>query len=122
LKFNLDYNKKTDKKRSWEETTPSSRRGGDDRIRTPKYRLKDTPSRSGWEDDEALRKASGKWEIPTPKSKHGDYSKKYETPLPTPSYRNNKWAEERKTKKTGSDGNTSSDDEEWNDEQKVPYD
>lgn len=123
----LDYDKRNDKKRSWEEESPASRHG-DERFRTPKYHLKDTPSRSSWEEDEHhQRKVGSKWEVPTPKSRHGNYSarndrngKKYDTPLPTPTYKQNKWAGDRKTKVGGSDGDAS-DDDEWNEDQRVCF-
>ena len=74
--------------------------------------MKNTPGHAGWEDDEDTPKARNSWDLPTPGGTPGSrrredddkYRKsstrrdakgrKYEkeTPLPTPTYKKNKWA------------------------------
>lgn len=46
-----DKRDRRDKKRSWEEVTPTNSYGSD-YIKTPKGLVKDTPSRSSWKDEE----------------------------------------------------------------------
>ena len=86
--------------------------------------MRDTPSKNSWEDDDGYySKKKSSWD--TPKSK-GDLvdRKRYDgTPAPTPSYKYNKWADDRK--KTGvtpqlkSERNNFSDNEDFEEDQKV---
>lgn len=55
---------------------------------TPDIKVKDSPSRTGWDDDESIPQKSS-WDFPTPN--HHERS-----PLPTPVYKCNKWAKNRK--------------------------
>ncbi len=120
LTYSSSYDKRHDrKKRSWEHETPSSHRdtrrdydssyhGG----KTP--RLKDTPSRSSWEEEEHHRSGkSSSWDPNTPSNnRRGD-----RTPAPTPTHKYNKWADDRK--KTGATPRDNfSDDEDYEEDQR----
>ncbi|XP_064611896.1 LOW QUALITY PROTEIN: pre-mRNA-splicing factor ATP-dependent RNA helicase PRP16-like [Liolophura sinensis] len=107
--------------RDWEET-PSRRR---DEPGTPNVRLKDTPSATGWDEDDPTPLKSSSWDLLTPSSGRGreddserhfrsSHSDRYErsersersdrrsrkrsdeTPLPTPSYKYNSWMREKR--------------------------
>ncbi len=60
------------RKHDWDEVTPSHKQHGDSHFHTPSSKLKDTPSRSGWEEDEhhGNRKKSN-WDLNTPKTQPG---------------------------------------------------
>ena len=129
-----------DRERDWNDETPG-RRGGRDPtpLLTPLEAGKLTPGMPGWEDDDT-RPQKSSWDHPTPDSmrreedsgyrsysrrdKHGrKYDK--ETPLPTPSYKHNKWAGRRddRSSKRNRDGTDSKrgdpvDDEAVKDEEK----
>ncbi|KAB7499317.1 Pre-mRNA-splicing factor ATP-dependent RNA helicase PRP16, partial [Armadillidium nasatum] len=87
-----------------------------DEPRTPKIYLKDGPSNSSWDDDDNTPSKVSSWDLPTPLShssnrSENDWSfrsshrsnyvsrdksirrddKKDETPMPTPSFKNNPW-------------------------------
>lgn len=91
------------RRHDWEEATPDRRGRDRDYDYTPNdKRMKDTPSRSNWEDDDYHRNKSSSrsnWDA-TPKSgRNNSYSQshrssrsKYDTPLPTPVHKHNKWA------------------------------
>ena len=117
-------------RKDWEEYTPTHK-SHSDYSRTPSSsKIKDTPSRSGWEDEDHYgeRKRSN-WDINTPKThgKHDDGQSSYRrkqdaTPAPTPSHKYNKWADDRK--KTGAtpsakkEASNFSDEEDYEDDQK----
>lgn len=81
--------------RDWEERTPGSRLRG---LRTP--------SRTGWDDDE-LTPGRSKWEQPSParsmsrepasERRPGKKYRSNETPLPTPTYKYNAWARNKRS-------------------------
>ena len=85
------------------EETPGRRERSE--LRTPAEMAASTPGTVGWEDDDTPTKRNA-WDLPTPGShrreEDGQYARsrrdkagrRYErdTPLPTPSYRHNKWA------------------------------
>ncbi|XP_052231826.1 pre-mRNA-splicing factor ATP-dependent RNA helicase PRP16-like isoform X2 [Dreissena polymorpha] len=128
--------------RDWSDT-PRRR----DEPPTPNIRVKDTPSRSAWDEDEdttPLKHSS--WDLPTPsdhgdrggdsafrseRSKGGKRSKNSDdTPMPTPTYKYNEWASDKKnikftprdSSKEGEKGDMEFRDEEerviWEEEQK----
>lgn len=75
--------------RSWSE----SPRFKDEPL-TPMFSVKDTPSRTGWEEDDvSTPSAKSSWEHPTPKTepREDDWSMR----RPTPAHRFNSWAPER---------------------------
>lgn len=96
-------------RREWEET-PRFR----DSPATPNIHVKDTPSRTAWEDEDdvtPLKRSS--WDLPTPAlsrreddsersnrssrdEKRNQKKRSDETPLPTPSYKYNSWASDKK--------------------------
>ncbi|XP_062584815.1 pre-mRNA-splicing factor ATP-dependent RNA helicase PRP16-like [Saccostrea cucullata] len=129
--------------REWEETPKRFR----DSPATPNIRVKDTPSRTSWEEDEddstPLKRSS--WDLPTPISRDSEdrsersfsssqrYSKDRrkksdETPLPTPTYKYNSWMKDKKkipyTPRTDEKGKvdlenmTEEERENWEEEQK----
>lgn len=98
--------------REWSETPRFK-----DSPATPNIHVKDTPSRSNWEDDEdvtPLKRSS--WDVPTPSpsrrdddsersyrssrdfksDRRRDKKRSDETPLPTPTYKYNTWASDKK--------------------------
>ena len=90
------------REREWQEETPGRR--SRDELLTPQELAKNTPGMMGWEDDDTPSKKSS-WDLPTPgsdkyeddrqfSSRRDKLGRKYEkeTPLPTPSYKHNKWA------------------------------
>ncbi|CAH0389215.1 unnamed protein product [Bemisia tabaci] len=112
-----------------------------DEYPTPRYRVKDSPSKTNWDDDSGtpLRKSS--WDYPTPKNfalkdgSQSDWSYKREershrmyddTPRPTPAHKYNVWAKERRrtgaTPLPGKEGDVEwgspEDREAWEEEQK----
>ncbi|KAG1677117.1 Pre-mRNA-splicing factor ATP-dependent RNA helicase PRP16 [Nymphon striatum] len=100
---------------------------------TPRYKRKDTPSRSNWDDDDDnTPNRQSTWDVSTPSS-HSSRSdnsqrssrsyRKYpdETPLPTPTHKYNEWANDRrKTGATPGTGKELSDKDyaDWKEEQK----
>ncbi len=91
------------KKKSWEEETPDRRTHRDYDYTPNDRRLKDTPSRSNWEDEESGHRKSASsrsnWDITPKPGRNSDYNQshrssrsKYDTPLPTPVHKHNKWA------------------------------
>ncbi|KAK2722129.1 pre-mRNA-splicing factor ATP-dependent RNA helicase PRP16-like [Artemia franciscana] len=82
----------------------------EDEPSTPRWKLKDTPGRSGWDDEDTPGKYSS-WDLATPygssrrhdwssrdrssRTKHGN-KKSLSTPLPTPTFKANKWVKERR--------------------------
>lgn len=79
---------------------------------TPYYQMKDPISKTSWDEDEVTALKRSAWDYPTPSSdKRGDWSdrrsshrsdrsRRYdETPRPSPAFRYNAWAKDRK--KTG---------------------
>lgn len=86
----------------WDVETPTSRRESDPYGRTPSgsshsRHIKDTPSRSDWDEESGGRRKGSSWETNTPR--HRSKHRSDETPLPTPAHRYNQWADDRK--KTG---------------------
>ena len=120
------------KRGDWDIETPTNRRD-DHYSHTPSSsKLKDTPSRSSWDEDERsgnYRKKST-WDMNTPKldrsTDHGDYqentNRSGRTPMPTPAHKYNRWADDRK--KTGAtplkknEAGNFSDNEEFEEDQK----
>lgn len=97
--------------REWDETPKRFR----DSPATPDIRVKDTPSRTAWEDedDDATPLKRSSWDLPTPLSRDPDdrseqsftsshrgskdrRKRSDETPLPTPSYKYNTWMKNKK--------------------------
>uniref|UniRef100_A0A4W5MHX4 Pre-mRNA-splicing factor ATP-dependent RNA helicase PRP16 n=1 Tax=Hucho hucho TaxID=62062 RepID=A0A4W5MHX4_9TELE len=113
-----DKNREREKDRERIRDTDRDRRGerGDERSQreeeppTPQTRPKDgTPSRTSWDEDDSGYASSRRshWESPSPAPSHKDSDKsersesvrgRYpdDTPLPTPSYKYNEWANDRK--------------------------
>ncbi|KAL3860346.1 hypothetical protein ACJMK2_010482 [Sinanodonta woodiana] len=114
-----DSERRSRSEREWEET-PNHHRN---EPRTPDIRVKDTPSKSGWEDDDEMTPPkTSSWDLPTPtrpgesgsdrsersqRSEHSfrDYKDKDSrrhkrpptgTPIPTPSYKYNDWMDDKK--------------------------
>lgn len=117
------YNGK--RRNDWDELTPSHRShyNSDPNFRTPSSssKLKDTPSRSGWEEEEGYnRNKKSNWDINTPKNRKG--GKDLTTPAPTPAHKYNKWADDRKktgvTPQVKKDRDNFSDDSDFEDDQK----
>lgn len=101
--------------RDWDET-PSRRR---DEPATPRYKTKDTPSRTSWDDDDDItppKKSAWDLPTPTPSELRGDRSERRDrshrssrdkerrshrkvddTPMPTPSYKYNDWMKNKKS-------------------------
>ena len=94
------------REREWQEETPGRR--GREELLTPQDVGSSTPGLVGWEDDDTPTKRNA-WDLPTPgtnrREEDGQWSRsshsrrdkagrryERETPLPTPSYRHNKWA------------------------------
>ena len=127
------------RERDWEQETPGRR--SRDELDTPAevhHRVKNTPGHAGWEEDEDTPKARNSWDLPTPGgtpgSRRREDDEKYrksstrrdakgrkyekETPLPTPSYKKNKWAgKDRKGTDRPGTGRPNVDDQEYGDEQ-----
>uniref|UniRef100_A0A8D8WP86 Pre-mRNA-splicing factor ATP-dependent RNA helicase PRP16 n=1 Tax=Cacopsylla melanoneura TaxID=428564 RepID=A0A8D8WP86_9HEMI len=72
--------------------TPSVRSMKDEPM-TPDFRIKGTPSRSNWDDEDEFRGGVGAWDFPTP---HSYRTRPDDTPRPTPAHKYNKWAKDRK--------------------------
>uniref|UniRef100_A0A8C4SN17 Pre-mRNA-splicing factor ATP-dependent RNA helicase PRP16 n=1 Tax=Erpetoichthys calabaricus TaxID=27687 RepID=A0A8C4SN17_ERPCA len=105
---------KEDKKREREKTRERERShrsergegGRRDEPDTPRHRPKDsaTPSRSSWDEDDSGYGSSrcSQWESPTPSRRESERSQSVksrypdDTPLPTPSYKYNEWANDRR--------------------------
>ncbi|XP_014681833.1 PREDICTED: pre-mRNA-splicing factor ATP-dependent RNA helicase PRP16-like [Priapulus caudatus] len=102
--------------RNWDDTPRSTK--FKDEPGTPNVRLKDDPSRSAWDDDDPTPSRRSTWDQPTPSSytrrqfdrsdrSDRSYRSSYgrsdrrkhvdETPLPTPTYKRNAWADRRRT-------------------------
>jgi pre-mRNA-splicing factor ATP-dependent RNA helicase DHX38/PRP16 len=101
--YDKDRNNRS-KRDHWEDETPGRRRD-DYYNRTPSNVLKDTPSRSNWEDDDnESNRRNSNWDINTPKSRQGKHdmntSSRHRlndnTPRATPAHKYNKWADDRK--------------------------
>lgn len=58
--------------RDWEETPDTSRVSVRDELSTPNIKVKDTPSRSTWDDDDLPAPAKSSWDFPTPKHSSRD--------------------------------------------------
>ncbi|RNA01392.1 pre-mRNA-splicing factor ATP-dependent RNA helicase PRP16 [Brachionus plicatilis] len=115
-----DYYERKDRKKYRDDSTPHNN-SSMDYIKTPRGLIRDSPSRSGWRDDderEYYKKSS--WDY-TPRRDHKE-SRRYDgTPVPTPSHKYNKWADDRK--KTGAtpirkESENFSSDEDYDDDQK----
>ncbi|KAH9495949.1 Pre-mRNA-splicing factor ATP-dependent RNA helicase PRP16 [Bulinus truncatus] len=52
--------------RDWEETPDSRRSSYEDSLPTPSYKIKDTPSKSSWDDDDLPAFSKSSWDMPTP--------------------------------------------------------
>jgi len=114
------------RERDWDNETPGRTRDKEELL-TPQVRAKDTPGHAGWDEDDTPSKLSS-WDLPTPGSgrreEDGSFRRDYrsdrksnrrdqrgrkydkETPLPTPSYRQNKWTSSRSEKKKDDSKNT----------------
>ncbi|KAL1129092.1 hypothetical protein AAG570_013623 [Ranatra chinensis] len=77
--------------RGWSETPRFK-----DEPQTPLFRVKDTPSRSSWDEDETTPSPRSSWDLPTPKV-HGGGGVDWSSRRPTPAYRYNVWAKDRKS-------------------------
>ncbi|GFN95991.1 pre-mRNA-splicing factor ATP-dependent RNA helicase prp16-like [Plakobranchus ocellatus] len=53
--------------RDWEETPDTGRFSVKDELPTPNIKVKDTPSRSAWDDDDLPAPSKSSWDFPTPK-------------------------------------------------------
>ncbi|GFR79064.1 pre-mRNA-splicing factor ATP-dependent RNA helicase PRP16-like [Elysia marginata] len=53
--------------RDWEETPDTGRFSVKDELPTPNIKVKDTPSRSTWDDDDLPAPTRSSWDFPTPK-------------------------------------------------------
>ncbi|XP_006822620.1 pre-mRNA-splicing factor ATP-dependent RNA helicase PRP16-like [Saccoglossus kowalevskii] len=119
-----------------------------DEPSSPRHKPREggTPSRSTWddEDDASLRKTPSTWDMPSPSGSVREHDRSYRsnrsserssrskrrsenTPLPTPSYKYNQWATNRKRSgatprysegEKGAKVETEEDKEAWEDEQK----
>ncbi|XP_026683180.1 pre-mRNA-splicing factor ATP-dependent RNA helicase PRP16 [Diaphorina citri] len=94
---------KSERKSERELDTPSIR--FKDEPMTPDFRIKGTPSRTNWDDEDEFFPRSSAWDFPTPHStrSHGpnDTPHSYrtrpdDTPRPTPAHKYNKWNKDRK--------------------------
>uniref|UniRef100_A0A2C9JIP5 RNA helicase n=1 Tax=Biomphalaria glabrata TaxID=6526 RepID=A0A2C9JIP5_BIOGL len=112
--------------RDWEETPDSRRSYYHDSVQTPSYKIKDTPSRSSWDDDDLPSNSKSSWDMPTPSRDHSSTkeiksvrgnnksvdnrqssrserdnkpSRKQSdyTPKATPTYKYNEWMKDKKT-------------------------
>lgn len=107
----------------WESTPDSSRYSSDNCRTTPRHYGVDTPSRSGWGDDDDKGRKSERWEkSPAPEngdrhdrnksshrsersyrsdkpSSYRSYSKSDDTPRFTPTYKYNSWQNDRRSNK-----------------------
>lgn len=100
------------------------RREYDDDMPTPRLKVKDTPSKSVWDEDDFTPPMKSSWDLPTPqhsnadreegssrghrssrdrgtersghRDKHSSRKGKNYTPLPTPTYKYNEWMRDRK--------------------------
>lgn len=127
---NNNYNRRDERRRNdWDQLTPSHKSQHDSHFATPSSKLKDTPSRSGWEEEDRGQHGRKKsnWDLNTPKTRGGHSKDNYDryskdTPAPTPSHKYNKWADDRK--KTGATPQVKgekakhSDDSDYEDDQK----
>lgn len=119
------------RRRDWEDETPRSKRHEDD-VDTPYIKMRDTPSKASWEDDDHTTPGKfSSWDLPTPGSSRREddpewsrrsrSSRRYEkeTPLPTPSYKKNSW-NNSKSKKGGeyTPAVGEDDKQDWEEEQK----
>ncbi|XP_073997348.1 ATP-dependent RNA helicase l(1)G0007 isoform X1 [Rhodnius prolixus] len=80
--------------RSWIETPRFK-----DEPETPLFGIKDTPSRSGWDEDDVTPSPRSSWDLPTPKTESrqeegANWSER--SRRPTPTYKFNSWAADRK--------------------------
>ncbi|XP_034251068.1 pre-mRNA-splicing factor ATP-dependent RNA helicase PRP16 [Thrips palmi] len=116
-----EHERGSSRSREWSET-PRFR----DEPRTPSFNVRDSPSRSGWDEDDPTPGRRSSWDLPTPKvhkSSDSDWSERShrrrtdrpdrkdradETPRPTPAHKFNTWAKDRK--KTGATPSIGKDD------------
>jgi len=130
------------REREWEQETPG--RHSKDELLTPAVPAKETPGHLGWEEDDTPGKLTS-WDLPTPGSdrkeddhqmrgsrdwksrdksstRRDKHNRKYEkeTPLPTPTYKQNKWAkgESRSKREGGESKRDKKDDTEYISEEK----
>lgn len=94
-----DRRKERDRDRDRSRSRFSSRRTPlrfKDEPQTPKFKTKDPPSRSNWDDDDDEEPRRSSWDHPTPKLYGSRDSKDTVRSEFTPSYKYNSWNKERK--------------------------
>ncbi|PSN46456.1 Pre-mRNA-splicing factor ATP-dependent RNA helicase PRP16 [Blattella germanica] len=105
---NRDYDRGSSRSRDWNETPRFK-----DEPLTPNIKVKDSPSRSSWDEDDPVPSRRSSWDLPTPITGRSDVDwserssrrgtdrkfRQDETPRPTPAHKFNSWARDRK--KTG---------------------
>lgn len=97
------YNDRRGSERSYRSRGSETPRFKDEPL-TPYYNMRDPISKTGWEDDDAPVTKRSAWDYPTPAhekrsdwSHRSERSRRYdETPRPTPAFRYNAWAQDRK--------------------------
>ncbi|XP_069688143.1 pre-mRNA-splicing factor ATP-dependent RNA helicase PRP16 [Periplaneta americana] len=106
-----DRDRSSSRSREWSETPRFK-----DEPLTPNIKIKDSPSRTSWDEDDPVPSRRSSWDLPTPVTgrSDGDWSERSsrrgtdrpdrkqrhdDTPRPTPTHKYNAWARDRK--KTG---------------------
>lgn len=79
---------------NWDET-PSIR--FKDEPLTPYFKVKDTPSRTSWDEDDPTPSRNSSWDLPTPRvTSNTQDSLEWSSRRPTPAHKYNSWAKDRK--------------------------